>query len=123
MSEFEFDVFVSYSHQDRAWVELALRPRLISANLSYVIDRDSFEAGVTIDTNMTDAINKSRCILFILTPEWEQSSWSQYEFQISLNLDPSGRKRRLLPLLLRSCNIPQQLTRINMIDLTGPNTD
>jgi hypothetical protein len=43
--EFEYDVFISYSHRDEDWVCNWLEPRLRKRRLRVCVDREAFEPG------------------------------------------------------------------------------
>ena len=43
--EYRYDVFISYSHADKAWVSGELLPRLEEAGLKVCIDQRDFRPG------------------------------------------------------------------------------
>ena len=49
-------VFISYSHQDREWVENWLMPRLEEAGLEVCIDFRDFKIGRASVLNMEEAV-------------------------------------------------------------------
>jgi hypothetical protein len=56
----EYDVFISYSHADRAWVWNELLPRLERAGLRVCIDDRNFEIGrhkLVLDHKSFDKLN------------------------------------------------------------------
>ena len=67
-AEFIYDVFISYSHADRAWVWDELLPRLEGAGLRVCIDKRDFEIGVPSLVNMERAVDNSHHTLIVLTP-------------------------------------------------------
>ena len=50
--EFAYDVFISYSHRDKAWVRGELLPRLESAGLKVCVDYRDFRIGAPIIKEM-----------------------------------------------------------------------
>src|SRR5215470_4956834 len=94
------DVFISYSHKDEAWVREKLLPWLEKTGLKVIIDYRDFELGVSSILNMEQAVEKSRHTLVVLTPAWVSSAWTEFESLLTGTADPTGRKRRLLPLML-----------------------
>lgn len=108
---YKFDVFVSYSHQDKGWVRGWLLPRLEKAKLQVCIDFRDFDIGVPGLVNMTRAVDNSRHTIIVLTRAWVKSEWTEFEDILVEMSDAAGRRRRLLPLMLESCQPPR---RINM---------
>ena len=101
---YRYDVFISYSHIDRTWVWDELLPRLEQAGLRVCIDDRDFEIGTPSLVNMERAAKSSHHILAVLTPAWVESEWTEFESLLVGGSDPAGRRRRLLPLLFKSCN-------------------
>jgi hypothetical protein len=67
---YKYDIFISYSHRDRAWVTSELMPRLETAGLRVCIDDRDFKYGVASQINMEDGIEQSRHVVAVLTPNW-----------------------------------------------------
>ncbi len=120
MSTFTYDVFISYSHLDVAWVRDWLLPRLDSAGLRVCIDSRDFDIGAPSLVNMENAAEHSRKTLLILTPRWVQSEWTKFESLLIQTEDPSGVQRRTLPLLLEKCQLPKRLSIFTYADFTDP---
>lgn len=53
--QFPYDVFISYSHADGAWVRGWLLPRLEAAGLRVCIDERDFDLGVPSIVNIERA--------------------------------------------------------------------
>src|SRR4051812_26443089 len=102
---FLHDVFVSYSHKDRAWVREQLVPDLTGAGLKVLADWD-FDIGQPSVANMTKAVRDSRYVVAVLTQNWVESEWSGFEGYLITTADPIGQRRRLLPLMLEPCKPP-----------------
>ena len=114
-----YDVFVSYSHLDGQWVEETLLPRLQRADIHYCRDAEHFQGGGSSVANMERGIQQSERTLAVLTPEWVDSEWSQLEALMTIAHDPIGRRRRLVPLLLRKCQ-PSPAIHIVQLPATLP---
>ncbi len=108
-TEYQYDVFISYSHLDRAWVEDQLLPRLEKANLKVCIDYRDFKYGLASQINMEEAAKDSRHTIAVLTQNWVNSEWSQFETLITTLRDPIGRLQRLIPLLREDCSLPERI--------------
>lgn len=120
VADFRYDAFISYSHQDQAWVDNVLLPRLEGAGLRICLDTRDFEIGVPALTNMENAVQQSRKTLLVLTPDWVASEWTHFESLLLQTNDPIGRGRRILPLLVRDCTPPDRLRIFTYLDLRDP---
>jgi hypothetical protein len=117
-TEYQYDVFISYSHADRVWVWDELLPRLEGTGLRVCIDDRDFEIGVPCLVNMERAVDNSRHTLLVLTPAWVESEWAEFESLLVGTSDPAGRKRRLLPLTLCPCQPPPRIAMLTYADFT-----
>ena len=77
----KYDAFVLYHIDDWPWICDTLMPKLKDEHgfKLYVHERD-FELGLEIKDNIIKAINSSRRIIFIVTPEFVKSFWCSLEF-------------------------------------------
>jgi TIR domain/Effector-associated domain 7/CHAT domain len=116
--EFHYDAFISYSHKDIEWVNNMLLPRLEQAGMRICIDYRDFEIGAISAYNMRNAVDHSRKTLLILTPNWLDSEWTQFELLMLQTQDPINLKRRLLPLMVQPCTLPPNLNIFTYLDLT-----
>ena len=119
-TEYAYDVFISYSHADEAWVTGTLLPRLEAAGLRVCIDFRDFEPGAPSVTEMERAVLSSRKTLLILTPVYVTSAWTEFETLMLQVLDPANRERRLIPLLKERCDLPLRVRYLRYIDFTRP---
>jgi hypothetical protein len=115
---YRYDVFVSYSHADRAWVWDELLPGLESAGLRVCIDDRDFKIGEPILTNIERASTESHRTLVVLSPAWLSSEWTELEALLLQSNDPSGRRVRLLPVLLEPCELPRRIAMLHLADFT-----
>ena len=111
-----YDVFISYSHADQEWVKGWLLPQLEKARLRVCIDFRDFEVGVPVVVNMERAVDRSRHTLLVLTPAWVESEWTTFESLLVQTSDPSGRRQRLIPLLLKPCEPPGRIAMLTYAD-------
>ncbi len=119
-TEYTYDVFISYSHHDGEWVRNWLLPRLERAGLRVCIDFRDFEVGVPSLVNMEWAVERSRKTLLVLTPNWVKSEWTTFEALLVQTDDPSGLRRRTLPLMLEKCKLPKRIDMLTYADFTRP---
>ncbi|KAM5285821.1 toll-like receptor 10 isoform 1-T1 [Hipposideros larvatus] len=77
----QFHVFISYSEHDSAWVKYELIPNLEKEDGSVLIclRERNFDSGKTVAENILNCIEKSYKSIFVLSPNFVQSEWGQYE--------------------------------------------
>lgn len=121
-SAYKYDVFISYSHSDSEWVRNWLLPRLEGAGLNACIDYRDFEVGVPSIVNMENASLQSRHVLLVVTPNWVNSEWATFEALMVQTDDPSGLRRRTLPLMLRQSKLPARIALLTHADFTNEET-
>ncbi len=115
-----YDAFISYSHKDGDWVQHTLLPPLERAGLRICIGDRDFDVGAPRLVNMENAVERSRKTLLVLTPAWVASEWTAFEALLLQTKDPAGRARRILPLLVKRCPLPDRLAIFTNLDLTEP---
>lgn len=116
--QFEFDVFISYSSKDQAWVRGELLTRIEQAGIKAFIDFRDFTRGAWSIKEMTRAVTICRKTLLILTTNYLDSEWCEHERLILQTLSAANRDLRLLPLLKSECELPLNVRGITHIDFT-----
>jgi hypothetical protein len=119
-ADLAYDVFISYSHEDEAWVTGTLLPRLEGAGLRTCVDFRDFIPGKPALVNMQDAAKNSRHTLLVLTRAWVESEWTLYESLLTRIRDPAGLQRRTVPLRLQACELPDFIAMLTWVDFTRP---
>src|SRR5262249_36554764 len=117
--EFAYDAFISYNEQDSHWVETILQPRLERAGLRLCLPDRDFAIGAPRIINMEKAVARSRKTLLILTPNWGDSQWSEFEGLLAQSGDPIGNRQRVLPVIVRPGPLPARLGYLTPLDLTN----
>ena len=119
---YEYDVFISYSTQDQ-WVRGELLRRLEEAGLKCCIDYRDFEIGAPAIKELERAATTSRKTLLVLTPNYLQSKWTEFERYLLQTPDPLNKDLRIIPLLKEQCELPPSigyLTYLNFVDPDDP---
>ena len=76
----QYDVFVSYSHEDEEWVKSELLLEMeVKRDLKCCIHERDFEVGVTVLQNIVNCVDKSRVFIVILSPAYLSSTWCMFE--------------------------------------------
>lgn len=117
------DVFVSYSHMDTDWVKKEVLPRLQSWRIRYAIDFQDFVAGRPFNQEMQRLVKESLYTLAVLTPNWLNSNFADFEGQLRWAMDRADRQQRVLLLRAADCEPPELYRGLTLVDLAqhGPN--
>lgn len=118
-----YDVFISYRwvDPDQTWVREQLAPALRNAGLTVLLDVDDFVPGRDLLLEMTRAGHDSRRVLCVLSSDYfDGNRMVAFESLMARRLDPSGSEPRLIPLMLRSSELPEWLRGLIPIDWTNP---
>lgn len=119
-TEYQYDVFISYSHANWAWVWNELLLNLERAGLKVCVDDRDFKIGPPSLINIERAVDNSRHTLLVLSPAWIQSEWTEFESLLAGTLDPAGRRRKLIPLKFEDCQLPPRIAMLTYADFTRP---
>lgn len=76
---FRYHAFISYSQHDSAWVGSQLVPELEGSGLSLCVHERDFEPGKWIVDNIISCVEGSYKTLFILSKNFVESDWCNYE--------------------------------------------
>jgi hypothetical protein len=116
--QYSYDVFISYSTADQIWVRDYLVPQLKQSGLRVFIDYNDFELGESRLNNIERGIKLSRKVLLVLTPRWVASNWTHFDALLAQMQDPAGYLRRMIPLLLEPCDLPDRISMLTYADFT-----
>lgn len=109
-------IFISYSHHDRGFVE-RLVDDLKTAGFPVWWDELEIKVGHSIIKKVfIDGIPKSAFLAVALSPKSVKSDFVQHELQSALMSQLSGKKIRVLPLLISDCKIPDFLQVLKWAD-------
>lgn len=103
MDSFEYDVFVSYCHQDKEWVINKLVRHLEDAGVRVLIDDKDFRLGALVVTEMARAVEASRYTLAVLTQDYIESDFALLESIFAEHLGTEKSQRRLLAIMRKKC--------------------
>jgi len=119
-TQFDYDVFISYSHADKVWVRGELLKRLEASGLRACIDTRDFRPGAPSVTEMERAVLTSRKTVLVLTPDYVASAWTEFETLMLQTLDPAARQRRIVPLLKAHVELPLRISYLSYVDFSDP---
>lgn len=116
----QHDVFISYSSDDVNWVQQTLKPFLIERGFSVKTDKEFRGGGLSVE-QMANGVSHSRHVLAIMTPSFMNSEWTKLETAMTLLDDPAGKFRKLIPILLDDCTIPNYIKVRHYRDMRDDN--
>src|SRR5688572_895584 len=121
---YKYDVFISYRwiEPDQSWVQDQLAPALENAGLEVLLDVEDFVPGTDVIGEMTRAGKQSKRGLCVLSPDYvnDPDRMVNFERLMLRRKDPSGRGSRLIPFVLRSTELPDDIFGLVAIDWTKP---
>ncbi len=116
--ENNFDVFISYSSYDKAWVRGELLKRIEQAGLKAFIDFRDFTRGAPSIKEMERGVVNCDKTLLVLSPNYIESEWCELEGVMAQTLSPANRDLRVIPLLKVPCKKPLRIATLTHIDFT-----
>ncbi|XP_058065351.1 toll-like receptor 6 [Anopheles bellator] len=105
--EFHYDVFVSYSNADRKWVLDYLLPNMEGVSqINLCLHERDFEVGYGILENIISCMDRSRCLMLIVSESFLLSHWCQFEMHLAQHRLLETRRDELILVLLQ--DIPRR---------------
>lgn len=112
-----YDLFISYSHKDEhAAQELVGLIRGLNPELKVFVDRLSLDPGSAWQREIFQAIDASRRVVCLYSPDYLESQVCQEEFHIGL-LRHREQGDVLLPAYLRSAQLPSFMRLVQYLDV------
>src|SRR5437660_3592161 len=119
-----FDVFISYGHQDQAWVR-TLAENLYRAGLEVFYDEWEIGPGDVLVHRLDEGIRTSRSGMLVVSPASLARPWVMEEYAAMLTWAVAGQQR-LIPVLLGEGELPPFLASRVWVDFRhadGPEYD
>lgn len=102
-----YDVFVSYSDQNRNWVLDEFIPNVEKReSINVCLHERDFQVGFGILENIVSCMDRSRCLLLLISENFLQSQWCQFEMNLAQHRLLETRREKLIVVLLE--DIPAQ---------------
>src|SRR5439155_372939 len=118
-----FDVFISYGHQDQAWVR-TLAENLYRAGLEVFYDEWEIGPGDVLVHRLDEGIRTSRSGMLVVSPASLARPWVMEEYAAMLTRAVADQQR-LIPVLLGEAELPPFLATRVWVDFRhadGPRT-
>lgn len=103
--DFQMRAFLSHSSVDKPLATIIFR-LLRDQAVSVWFDRMEMRPGDSLLKKIADGISNSDCLLVLVTDNSKQSPWVEKETTIALTKELHDTGPRVVPLLLRGCEIP-----------------
>ncbi|KKG83066.1 toll/interleukin-1 receptor domain-containing protein [Methanosarcina mazei] len=116
---FDYDVFISYSSKDKNTIH-DLAKRLKNDGLRVWLDQWEIQPGDSVPIKIEHGLEKSRTLVMCMSPAYFESEWGKLEHNTILFRDPTNKGRRLIPLIIEDCNLPDILAHFAYIDWRIP---
>ena len=111
----EFDLFISHATPDKEWV-LTLAERLETLGLRVFVDSQQIAEGDNFVLRLSDALEKSRYMVLVLSSHTEGRPWIAQEYtSFMAGHSPLGR---LLPVKIDAVELPFILKSTQAMDAT-----
>ena len=102
----QFDVFLSHNSIDKPWAR-QLKADLGRYGLSAWLDADEIRPGGLIVDALELALEQSRAVALIISPEAMTSGWVKEEYNRAMWLaQKNGREMQVIPVILRTAELP-----------------
>jgi hypothetical protein len=102
---FLMPIFISYSSKDSDFVD-RLAAQLVHHKVNVWIDRWEMHVGESLLDRIQEAIQDASALLVVLSPDSVESEWCKKELNSGLIRELEERRIVVLPVLIRSCEIP-----------------
>lgn len=113
--DYAHDLFVSYSRRDAKIVDsLVTLMRKLDPELKIFIDHDTLRTGSIWQRELFEALERSRKVLCLFSPDYLKSDVCQDEYQLALLRRRTGGV--LLPVYLRSTELPLHMQLVQYRD-------
>src|SRR5215510_12485426 len=112
------DFFVSYNRADRHWAEW-IAWQLEEAGYEVVVQAWDIRPGSNFILEMDKAARDTERTIAVLSSEYLSALYTQPEWAAALVQDPTGEKKKLLPVRVQDCTPDGLFTAVVHIDLVG----
>jgi hypothetical protein len=116
-----YDVFISYSRHDQVFVRLLVN-RLMESGVSVFFDEAEIAVGDALAHALHRAVQEAKYVLVIMSPAYFESSWGKQELALALQEEFGSQRTKVIPLLVRDCEIPALLQTKLYADFRDPAT-
>ena len=119
----DYDVFISFSEEDRDFAETEVKSMLEQNNYKIAWHHEVFIPGCPILENMETFIFQSRVIVVLLSSHFMESEFCNKELHIALRKEKQYDRHCILPVLLSNSkdDVPDLLSRRTYLSVNDSN--
>lgn len=104
-----YDIFVSYSDKNRDWVLNEFIPNIEKReSINVCLHERDFQIGFGILENIVSCMDRSRCLLLVISQNFLQSQWCQFEMNLAQHRLLETKKEKLIMVLLEDIPVKKQ---------------
>jgi len=119
---YPYDVFLSHNKAQKDWTRtLALRLR--DAGFKVWFDEWGLRTGENWIDGLERGLEESKKIVLVISPEFLDAEWPNFETNIAILKDPSSRKETIFPLIQTPCPLPKKLAYRQALDFSDTHHD
>jgi hypothetical protein len=119
----DYDLFLSYAHSDRAFVESLYQWLRQSAGLQVWWDDRDMSAGALLATDLQKAIERCRAVLLVASDESLARGWVQAEYNAAMDERANHNGFRMVALRMGNASAEQLMRGISWIDVPNRTLD
>jgi hypothetical protein len=112
------DFFISYNRNDKQWAEW-IAWHLEQAGFTTIIQAWDFAPGSNFVLEMQEASSRANKTIAVLTPNYLAAEFTQPEWAAAFAQDPTGARRKLIPVRVLACDPNGIFGPIVYLDLVG----
>ena len=112
------DFFITYNSADKRWAEW-IAWVLEEADYTTKLQAWDFRPGANFVLEMDQATEVCDRTIAVLSPHYFASEFAPSEWARAFAKDPRGKKRNLVPVRVRECELKGMLAQVVYIDLVG----
>src|SRR5258708_3543680 len=108
--------FISRAGEDREWGVWIAQVLKEAGHETFLQDEDIL-AGQSFPDRERHGLEKADHVIAVLSPDYFAKSHTMAEFESAWAPDPQGKKRPLIPIRVRDCNIPKPYSTLVYVDI------
>jgi TIR domain len=112
------DFFISHTKADKAWAEW-IAWTLEAAGYSTILQAWDFRPGSNFVLEMQRAATEANHTIAVLSQKYLESVFTQPEWAAAFAQDPQGKRQKLIPVRIATCELTGILAPIVYLDLVG----
>jgi TIR domain len=115
----KYHVFISYSRSDQTFVQ-HLVDRLVECGVTVFFDEADIAIGGSLAEALQQAVRDAQYVLVVMSPSYFASQWARHELNLALEEEFKKGRTKVIPLLVRDCDIPGLLSSKMYADFRDP---